>query len=877
VKPEGSAAPPDIDDEIAFHLEMRARELVAEGFSEQQAQVEARLRFGDLDAVRTECGRIYRKRNEHMRKTAHLEELSRDVAYSIRQLVASPGFAIVAILTLGLGIGATTSIFSVVRAVVLKPLPFREPERIALVGEAFQGLGPSNVSVGNFVDWRKGGSDVFERLAALDYENFNIGDTDEPARVLGGRVSRGFFELLGMPPLLGRWFHEEEDRPGSERVAILSYRLWARRYGADPHILGREIRLNTIPHTVVGVMPKEFGHPADDQELWTPVAFTPEEEALHDDHYLDVFGRLRAGVTYEAAQAKMDAVSAELQKLYPNDVSGIKIVSYGRWLVGDYRQRLFVMLGAVGLVLLIACSNVANLLLARGTSRAREMAVRAALGAGTARLARQVLVETLVLALGGAALGTAIAYWTTETLVASAPPGVPRLDETSLDPTVLAFALGLALVSSLVSGLAPALGAARTETPALRGEHRAGGTRSQGRVRSILVGAETALALTLLVGAGLLVRSALEMQRVPPGFDPHGVLTARVTLPKDAYPDAGSVVSTFERIVERAASVPSVRHASVSSQVPMGPGGGSNGLVPEGKSLDDLVISRLRMVTPDYFATMGIPLVEGRLFEPTDVRDHDLVMVVSESLARAAWPGESALGKRMDCCEGGRDHPMLKTVVGVVRDVHSRGLGAAVEPEFYLPIRQAPPEAWEWVQRSMTLAVKADRAPEALVGSLRECLRDVDSSLPLYGIATMDERVSDSLAQPRFLATLLGAMSVIGLVLAAVGVYGVIGYVVARRAHEIGVRMALGARSGDVISLIVRQAMRPVLVGMAVGLAAALAGAGVLESQLFGIRATDPWTFLSVACVLAVVAFIASYLPARRVARVDPKRALFSP
>ncbi len=535
------------------------------------------------------------------------------------------------------------------------------------------------------------------------------------------------------------------------------------------------------------------------------------------------------------------------------------------------------MLGAVGLVLLIACSNVANLLLARGTARAREMAVRAALGAGTARLARQVLVETLLLALGGAALGTAIAHWTTETLVASAPRGVPRLEETHVDPTVLAFALGLALVSSLASGLVPALSAARTETPALRGEHRAGGTRSQGRVRSILVGAETALALTLLVGAGLLVRSALQMQRVPPGFDPGGVLTARVTLPQDTYPDAGSVVQTFERIVERAGSVPSVRHASVSSQVPMGPGGGSNGLVPEGKSRDDRIIALLRMVTPEYFATMGIPLVEGRLFAPTDRRDHELVMVVSESLARVAWPGESAVGKRISCCEGGPDHPRLKTVVGVVGDVHSRGLGAAVEPEFYLPIEQAPPEAWDWVQRSMTLAVKAERAPETVVGGLRAGLRDIDPSVPLYGIATMEERVHDSVAQPRFLASILGTMSLIGLVLAAVGVYGVIGYVVALRAHEIGVRMALGARAGDVVSLVVRQAMVPVFLGMAVGLVFALAAAGLLESQLFGVRATDPWTFLSVVALLAVVAFIASYVPARRVARVDPKQALFSP
>jgi predicted permease len=395
-------------------------------------------------------------------------------------------------------------------------------------------------------------------------------------------------------------------------------------------------------------------------------------------------------------------------------------------------------------------------------------------------------------------------------------------------------------------------------------------------VRFALVSAEIALALALLAGAGLLVRSALEMGRVDPGFDPRGVLTARVTLPPQAYIERDKVVGTFGRIAEEARGIAGVRHAGVSSQVPMGPGGGSNGLVAEGKTFEDRIDSRLRMVSDDYFEAMGIRLVEGRLLLPSDRRESQLVMVVSETLAKAAFPGESALGKRISCCEGGPGDPKWwKTVVGIVEDVRSRGLGAEVQPEFYLPMDQAPPAAWDWIQRTMTLAVKAEAAPSSLVPALRETLKGIDGAIPLHGIATMEDRVVDSLAQPRFLAALLLAMSLLGLALASIGVYGVIGYLASVRTHEIGVRMALGAAARDVIVLVVRQAMVPVGVGIALGLACALLGAGLLASQLFGIRPNDPWTFLSVSLLLGAVALVASYIPARRIARVDPKESLY--
>jgi predicted permease len=866
----------DLDDELAFHLEMRVRELVDEGLSETAARAEARRRFGDMGRIQSECRWIRKQGETRVRRAAYLEELRRDLGYGARQLWGHRAFAGIALLTLSIGIGATSSIYSVLRAVVLRPLVFENPDRIVIVGENWQNLGPTNVSIGNFTDWKRASEDLFEELAALDYESFNLSDTGDPERVLGGRVSHGFFELLGMPPLHGRWFLPEEDRPGNARVAILSQRLWERRYGADPGILGRQISLNGVAHTVVGVMPKELSHPAYDQELWTPAAFTPEQEALHDEHYLDVFGRLRPGISYEAAQARLNGIGEEQKKLYPTDSSGIRLRSYAQWLVGDYRTRLLILMGAVSLVLLIACTNVANLLLARGAARSREMALRTALGAAGGRLVRQILAETLLLALISAALGTLLGFWMTRTLIALAPEGIPRLEETRFDPSVLAFTLMAAIVASFVAGVVPALAATRAEIPALRGEHRAGGSRSQGRIRFVLVSSEIALALALLAGAGLLVRSALEMGRVQPGFDPRGVLAARVTLPRDAYLDPETVIRTFERIAEEARQIPGVRNTAVSSTVPMGFGGGiMNGLVPEGKNREELIDSRLRIVSGDYFATMGIPLREGRLFESSDRRDSVLVMVVNETLAKAAFPGESALGKRIACCEGSEVDPRLKTVVGVVGDVRGRGLGADLDPEFYLPMAQAPPAAWDWIQRTMALGVKAQAQPETLVPALRERVRSVDPALPLYGIVTMEEQVTESLAQPRFLAALLLTLSLIGLVLASVGVYGVISYLAMLRAHEMGVRLALGAGAGDVVRLVVRQAAIPVGAGMALGLVFALLGGGLLESELFGVRPHDPWTFLAVAAILGGVALAASYIPARRIARLDPRESLY--
>jgi predicted permease len=870
-----------IDDEVGaeldFHLDMLARELAGAGMDPAAARAEALRRFGDIDHVHATCRSIGAQREREMRRTEYLAELRQDVIYALRQLAKSPSFTIVAVLTLALGIGATTAIFSAVRSVVLRPLAYAHPDRVVALFERWEGQDGS-VSAGVYVDWREQ-SASFAAMAAEQFSGFNLTDGDTPERVSGGRVTHNFYDVFGVRPLLGRTFTPDEDRPGADQVVVLGHGLWTRRYGADAEIVGRSIRLSGREYTVIGVMPPGFDPTASGEELWVPIAFTPERRAQHDEHYLTVAALLKPGVTPEQAQAEMEPIARRIAELYPNAVrGGVHVVPMAEVLIGDYGQRLLIMLGAVAFVLLIACGNVANLLLARGAARAKEIAIRAAIGAGQGRILRQLLTESVVLALVSAAVGLALAYGAIRVLVAMAPDGIPRLDETRIDGAVLAFTLALASVSSILFGLVPALRAARGN---LQGALREGGRgmgSARDRVRSALIIAEVALALTLLVGAGLLIRSAVHLQSVRPGFDPSGVLTARLALPASSYERPDHVARTFRSVAERLAQVPGVRAAAVVSQAPMGPGGGSNGLVPEGKPLvmESAIDSRLRIVTPDYTTAMRIPLKRGRLFTDQDVAGRERVMIVSEELARRAWPNEDPIGKRITCCEGSPDDPRWKTVVGVVGDVRSAGPTVEVGPEFYLPIDQIPPEAWDWIQRTMTVVARGDGDPVALTGAMRSAVRAVDPTLPLYRISTMHEAIRASTAQARFNTALLGTFGVVGLLLAAAGIYSVIAYFVSLRTHEIGVRMALGASARDVVSLMTWQGLRPILVGVAIGGVAAFAATRVLRGSLYGVSATDPLTFVGVAAVLVVVGLLATLIPARRATRVDPTRALQS-
>jgi predicted permease len=863
---------------------MRTRELIAGGLDPDSARRQAIARFGDLRFVGDTCKSIATQRENEMRRTEYFAELRQDARFAIRQLLRTPTFTIVATLTIALGIGATTAIFSAVRAVVLRPFSYANQDRVMYLVERWRDQ-DGNVSVGNYVDW-KARSRSFDVMGAASYTSVTLTDGGIADRVFAGRVTSSFFTVFGVPPLQGRVFTPAEDEPGTDQVVVLGQGLWQQRYGGTPDVVGKSITLNGRPHTVIGIMPSSFDPLLNGEQLWVPAAFTTEQKASHDGHFLNVFAVRKEGVTPEQAQRDLDGVMKVLVEQYPNEngTRGVRVAGLDEILVGDFRQRLLVMLGAVTLVLLIACGNVANLLLARGAARSQELAIRTAIGAGRSRITRQLLTESLVLATIGAAGGMAIAWAAIRLFIGTAPASIPRIAETRIDGPVLLFTLGAAVLSALVFGLIPALRAGRYDlADIIKSGGRGGSGSTRDRVRGVLVVAEVALALTLLVGAGLLVRTAINLNRVDPGFELRGLLASRVALPfagrgrtQDRPPE--QVVATFNRMLDRVRAMPGVRAASITSQAPMGPGGNSNGIIPEGKPLtaENAVDARLRMVGSEYFRTMGIQLLTGRDFSPGDIRQTTHVAVVSEEFAKKAWPNENALGKRFACCEGGpKGEAIYKTVVGIARDVRSFGPTRDAAPEFYLPIAQVPPEAWDWISRAMTIVVRTESADAvAMTLVVRQAVKDVEPGVPVYATTTLEESLRDTIAPARFNTILLASLGAIGLLLAAMGIYSVIAYFVSLRTHEIGIRMALGASGADVLRLMTWQGMRPVLVGVALGGAGAYWATKLLAGSLFGVRPDDPLTFLAVAAGLTGVAIIATLVPARRATQIDPTKAL---
>ncbi len=807
-----------------------------------------------------------------------MDTLVQDIRFAFRSLRKSPALAASVVLTLALCIGATTAIFSVVYSVLFRPLPFADPEGLLWVRTTWKGQ-PNSFSVGNWADVERQAKS-FQYFVPTSGESFNLSGADTPENVDGARVGADFFSLIGVQPALGRTFLPEEDAPGRGDVVVLGDGLWRRRFGADPSIIGREIRLDGRPHTVVGVMPASLDYGIWDEELWVPSAFTPERLAMHDEHYLVVLARLEPSVTLEQAGQEMQALARWLMENYPreNRERGIEMLSLTEEVVGWYRTRLLVLLGAVGFVLLIACANIANLLLARGAARAREYAIRAAIGAGRRHLVRLALTESLLLAMSGGVLGLLIAYWGVAALTAFGPQDVPRLALARVDGPVLAFAVGLTLLCGLIFGLAPAIRTAgRLPHEALKEGGRTGaGAGSRDRLRNTLVVAEIALALVLLTGAGLLIRSAVALNSVDPGFDPRGVVAGRVSLPAVAYESPEQVTGAFERIRDVLSAVPGVESAALVSTAPL-EGGSTNGLVPEGRPLDisSSINSVMRLVTPGYLTTMRIRLVRGRAFTDQDRQGSPRVMIINEALAREAFPGQDAIGKRIACCEPGPDgSPVWKEVVGVAGDVRAQGLGEDPSPEFYLPMLQAPGAAWTWTDRTMTVAVRSRSEALSLMPTLRRAVAQVDPSLPLYNLGTMQGRVADSLAESRFSTMLLTVFGALALTLAAVGVYGVISYGVAQRTREIGIRVALGAQRRDVMAMIVRHGALLAGIGLVLGLGGALALSRLIGSLLFRVSPTDPPTFATGVVVLTAVAVLAAALPARRAARTDPMTAL---
>lgn len=871
----GSDVEADVEDELRFHLEAEVDELVQRGWSVEAARAEARRQFGDVAAARRICRRLAKENEKRMRRAEYLFGWRRDVAYGWRQLRRRWATTLLAVLTLGMGIGAVAAVFSMVDAVVLRPLPFPDASRIVTVWSTRQGR-DDEVTPRNFDSWRRGARS-FSQMAALEPATYTLSEAGEAAQVAGSAVTAGYFSVFGVSPLFGRTFTSDEDRPPRPRLVVLSHRLWRERFAGDRGVLGRRIRLNREPYTVIGVMRASFDLRPEGELLWVPLALSGQEMNWTGG-VLRVFGRLRAGAAIEQARAEMAVMGRILRARYPETNRGldIRVGEFAADLVGDYRQRLLILLAAVGSVLLIACANVANLLLARGAGRGHELTIRAALGATRSRLVRQLLTESLLLALTGAALGLLIASASIEVAKSLGTAIVPRLGEASVDGPVLTVVLGLALACTLLCGMAPALRAARLDLQSALGQVGRG-TAGLGRdgARNAYIAVEVGLALVLLVAAGLLIRTGVAAQRVDPGFVSGRVVTGRTALPPAVYKTAGEVVGAYERILETLAGEPGVDSAALTTKVPLGASGMGEVLKPNAVAppLKEELAAELRYVSAGYFATMRIPLLRGREFSRHDRAGSAQAVVVDESLARRLWPGGDAVGQALRLPEFDTGDPVW-VVAGVVADVHDNGLMADPPAVVYVPFEQVPIQPWQWTEQSLYLVARTRTGTLDGSGLLHVALQGVDSNLPLGDVRTMDQRLERSISTARFYTLLLTILGLCGLVLTAAGIYGVVAYCVTRQRAEIGIRMALGATRGAVLLFVVRQGMRPVFTGVGFGIVASLAVSRTLAADLYGAGAMDPLTLTAVACVLAAVAVLACYVPARQAAKVDPMIAL---
>ena len=808
-----------------------------------------------------------------------MSSLTQDLRYAARVLLKSPAFTAVALATLALGIGVNTAIYSIVYTVLLKPLPYEAPERLVMLwGNSDTSRSRSGAaSPADFLDWRSENT-AFEDLAAINRAQAAYTGGGEPVRLEGAQASAGLFRILRVAPALGRVYTEQEDAPGAPLVVVLSDALWRERFDADPRLIGRPVTLDGEKRTVVGIMPPGFDFPrvatGAPVQFWMPFQWD-RARAPRGGHYLGVVGRLRNGVTLAGAQAQMDAIAARLQKQYPetNTNWGIDLFSLHDEVVGDVGTALFVLVGAVTFVLLIACANVANLQLARASGRARELAVRAAVGAGQWRLLRQLLTESIVLSLAGSLLGVLLAAWTLEFASSMMAAWLPRAWEIGINAPVLAFTVVTALVTGVLFGIAPALHVTGVGAigSTLKSGGRTTGSRGQQHLRTAFVVGEVALAFVLLIGAGLLLRSLQQLQNVRPGFQPDQTLTAVMSLPDARYPDIARQSPFTTTLLERVRRLPEIRSAALASFIPFD---GKEALLlfdvdgePQRRPGEGR-LAQWRVVSDGFFETMGVPLLKGRTFKPSDTMAAPGVAVVSATLVKRFFPEKDPIGQRVTL-DGlnGEQPPQWFTIVGVVDDVRFRRLTDPAMPVLYYPVaQQAFPE--------FTLVARAGGDPMAAVPSLRGIVRSLDASLPLTDVRTMDEVVSTSIAAARFRTTLLASFAVVALLLAAIGVYGVMSYSVEQRSQEMGLRMALGASPRNVLTLVTAHGVRLALAGILLGLVAAYAVTRVLESLLFGVSTTDPVTFAGIAVLLAAVASLAAYIPARRATRTDPMAVL---
>jgi predicted permease len=874
-----------LDSDIREHIARETEDNIARGMNAADAREAALRKFGNATRVAEDTREVW--------TWAWLEQLAQDARFGLRMLRKSPGFTIVAVLTLALGIGASTAVFSLVDAVMLKPLPYGDAQRIVFPWR----LTPLGLNIGfdknpwGRVDFQYFAeqSKTLEHWGAFESDRFNLTGAGEPVRLDGLRASAGFFPSLGVQPALGRTFTEDEDQPGREHVVILSDALWRERFGADAGILGRTVEMNDAAYTVIGVMPRGFAFPranempanfnfAPQVELWVPLALDHGPLRGNDPDELAVVGRLRDGVTVRQAQAEMPLLSKGLEALYPRAVGGFRTViePIANQITGETRRPLLLILGAVGVVMLIACSSVASMMLTRSLGRKRELTLRAALGAAGSRLVRQLLTESLLLAAMGGIVGMALARGILYGVKVFGPASIPRLGEVTLDARVFLFALGVTLLTGILFGLAPAMDVAIGSAPrnlvtALKeGGQRAGSSVGGQRARNVLLVGQIALALVLVIAAGLLTRTFYRLMAVDAGFHPARVLTFELSLPAAKYPDQAHIAALYTEVLRRLGEVPGVQAAGLATVIPMG--GATDSTVLRIPGLDEANSKNIpganyTIVSAGYFSAVATPILRGREFSLADTATSEPVAIVSEAMAKKYWPGQDVIGKQL-----GPRSPVypLATIVGVAADVKRLSLREAATPEVYMPYTQ---KVWPSLL-NMDILVRTAQEPSSVSAAATGAIHAVDPELPLANVKPLDAIVAEAMTEARFAMLLLAAFGALALAIATIGMYGVISYSVAQRTQEIGVRMALGAGRRSVLKMVLGQGARIAFAGIAMGLVAALAVTRLMRSFLYGVGATDPATFACVTVVIFVVAVGACYVPARRAMRVDPMVAL---
>jgi putative ABC transport system permease protein len=809
-----------------------------------------------------------------------METILKDIHYGIRSLLKHPGFTAIAVITLALGIGANTAMFSVINAVLLRPLPYRDPARLVTIWEESpeRGMYQMPVSLANLRDWIDQ-NQSFEQISAYTFTNLNLTGTGEPARLGTVRSSANLFPLVGATPVIGRSFLPEEDKEGANHVVILGHALWQSRFASDPGIVGKSLTLNNQSYTVVGVMasnsqfPVGFGYMGkvlnDPIDLYVPLAASGRETERGNYSFFAI-GRLKPGVSIDQARAEMTTIERRLEKQYPdgNTGIGISLVPTQEQTVKEIRPALLVLFGAVAFLLLIACANIANLLLARAASRKKEIAIRTALGASRLRVLRLLLTESLMLSLAGGGIGFLLALWGTDALMALEPDNIPRLNEVGVDARVFLFTLAISIVTGIVFGLAPGIRAAKPDLNEALKEGSKGSMGSSGskRTRSVLVALEVALSLMLLAGAGLMIKSFIRLQQTNLGFNPENVLAVSLTLPESRYPEDRQQASFFQDALSRLQSVAGVQSAGATTSLPLTLSvNGSDFRIeghPEPEAGKELIIN-MSGVSPGYFHTLGVPLLKGRDFSDRDNKDAPEAAIINNDLARTYFPNEEPIGKRMKLTDG----ESWISIVGVTGDVKQLGQDIGVKPEIYFPYLQVPAS-------SMSLVARTAKEPLSLVGAVKTQIQLIDKDLPIDDAKTMQQLLANSRSGRRFNLILLTGFALVALVLAMVGIYGVMSYTVAQRTHEIGIRVAVGAQSRDVFRMVIGQGMMLALIGVAFGLVGAFALTRLMTTMLFGVEPTDPATFVSITALLTGVALLASYIPARRATKVDPLVAL---